>query len=114
MLKALGKFIWLFIYNVLEGACRFIYLMLPLGFHMFALQMREKINPVTTLTTFVDENSTWTVAYDGLVMVNTNVGAVRKKFKNFNNWVKKWTWLFITLAVILIISLLVVIALKVI
>ena len=47
-------------------------------------------------------------------MVNTNVGAVRKKFKNFNNWVKKWTWLFITLAVILIISLLVVIALKVI
>ena len=81
---------------------------------MFALQMREKINPVTTLTTFVDENSTWTVVYDGLVMVNTNVGAVRKKFKNFNNWVKKWTWLFITLAVILIISLLVVIALKVI
>ena len=81
---------------------------------MFALQMREKINPVTTLTTFVDENSTWTVVYDGLVMVNTNVGAVRKKFKNFRSWCKKWTWLFMTLAVILIISLLVVIALKVI
>ena len=42
------------------------------------------------------------------------IEGVRKKFKNFNNWVKKWTWLFITLAVILIIALLVVIALKVI
>lgn len=114
MLKAIGKFIWLIIYNILEGICKFIYLMLPLGVHMFALQMREKINPVTTLTTFIDENSTWTVVYDGLVMVNTNVGAVRNKFKKFNNWCKKWTWLFITLAVLAIITLLVVITLKVI
>ena len=112
MLKALGKFIWLFIYNILEGICKFIYLMLPLGLHMFALQMREKINPVTTLTAFIDENSTWTVVYDGLVMVNTNVGAVRKKFKNFRSWCKKWTWLFITLAVLAIIALLVTIVLK--
>lgn len=112
MLKALWKLIWLFIYNVLEWAVKIIYLMLPLGFHMFALQMREKINPVTTLPTFVDENSTWTVAYDGLVMVNTNVGAVRKRIKNFNNWCKKWAWLFITLAVLAIIALLVIIVLK--
>lgn len=114
MLKAFGKFIWLFIYNILEGICKFIYLMLPLGVHMFALQMREQINPVTTLTTFIDENSTWTMAYDGLVMVNTNVGAVRKKIKNFKAWCKKWTWLFITISVVAIISLLVIIAFKVI
>ena len=114
MLKAIVKFIWLIFYNILEGICKFIYLMLPLGLHMFALQMREKINPVTTLTTFVNENSTWTVVYDGLVMVNTNVGAVRNRFKQFGNWCKKWTWLFKTLAVLAIIALLVVIAMKVI
>lgn len=81
---------------------------------MFALQMREKINPVTTLTTFIDENSTWTVVYDGLVMVNTNVGAVRKKISSFRAWCKRWTWLFITTAVLAIIALLIVIAIKVI
>ena len=114
MLKIFVKFIWMIIYNTLESICKFIYLMLPLGLHMFALQMREQINPVTTLTTFINENSTWTIAYDGLVMVNTNVGAVRKKFKNFKLWLKKWTWLFITIAVLMVIVLLVIIAKKVI
>lgn len=112
MLKAVGKFIWLFIYNILEWTIRIIYLSLPLWFHMFALQMRQKINPVTTLPTFVNENSTWTVVYPGLVMVNTEVGAVRKRIQNFKNWVKKYTWLWVTIAVLLVIALLTFIALR--
>lgn len=88
--------------------------MLPLGFHMFALQMREKINPVTTLTTFVDENSTWTIVYPGLAMVNTDVGAVRRRLNNARMWIKKYSWLWITLAVLAIIALLVIITIKVI
>ena len=109
MLKVIGKFIWLFIYNILEWTCRIIYLSLPLWFHMFALQMRQKINPVTTLTTFVDENSTWTVVYPGLVMVNTEVGAVRRRINSFKSWVARYAWLWITLAVLTIIALLAVI-----
>ena len=112
MLKLIFKVLWLFIYNILEWIVKIIYLMLPLGLHMFALQMREKISPVTTLTTFIDENSTWTVVYDGLVMVNTNVGAVRRRFKNTRIWFKNHTWLFVTLATIIVIVLLILVALK--
>lgn len=90
-----------------------MYLALPLGFHMFALQMRDKINPVTTLTTFVNENSTWTVVYPGLVMVNTEVGAVKKRISNFKNWVKRYTWLWITIAVLVVITLLTILVIKV-
>lgn len=114
MLKTLCKFIWIGIYNILEWICRLIYLMLPLGFHMFALQMREKINPVTTLTTFVDENSTWTIVYPGLAMVNTDVGAVRRRLNNAQMWIKKYSWLWVTLTVLVIIVLLTIITIKVI
>ena len=86
--------------------------MLPLGFHMFMLKMREKINPVTTLDTFVSPDSTWSMVYDGLVMVNSNPGAVRRNINRFNSWMKRRVPFFITVAVVLVIALLVNITIK--
>lgn len=112
MFKALLKYTWVFIFGILEWVCRIIYLMLPLGFHLFALQMRKRINPVTTLQLAIDENCTWTMAYDGLIFVNTNVGAVRKRFKLWKDKMRKLIPLWVTLAVGVIIALLVIIVLK--
>lgn len=112
MLKNLGKVIWAIMYITLEWICRFIYLMLPLGLHVFMLQMRERINPVTTLSAMVSENSTWTMVYDGVVMVNTNVGALRKRFSTIRAFLYRLRPMFITIAVLVIIGLLAVIAWK--
>lgn len=102
MLKALWKFIWLLVYNVLERVVKFIYLLLPLGFHMFVLQMREKVDPVTTLATFVSPDSRWSMVYDGLVLVNTNPGAIRKKAQNFKKWLlNNYVYIVLTILTIL-------------
>lgn len=106
MLKAFFKFIWLIIYNILEWCFKILYLMLPLGFHIFAVQMRDKINPVTTLTAFVSENSTWTMVYDGVVIVNTNVGAVKNKIKNLKKQLLKMVPFFIGLFGVVVVILL--------
>lgn len=101
------------IFGMLEWACRIIYLMLPLGFHIFAMQMREKVNVVATLDTFVSPESKWAMIYDGVVLVNSNPGAVRARIQKFNMWLKRRIPFFITVAVILIIALLINISLKI-
>lgn len=113
MLKTILKYLWLIIFETLEWICRIIYLMLPLGFHIFAMQMREKVNVVSTLETFVSPESRWAMIYDGVVLVNSNPGAVRARIRSFNAWLKRRIPFFITVAVILIIALLVNISIKI-
>lgn len=113
MLKAVAKWLWLLIYNVLEWIIKVVYLLLPFGFHIFALQMRQRINPVTTMTTFIPPDSTWTMVYDGVVLVNTNVGAVRRKITNVKNWFKVHSVVLIALAVILLLGMVGIILVKV-
>ena len=99
---------------MLEWACRIIYLMLPLGFHIFAMQMREKVNVVATLDTFVSPESKWAMIYDGVVLVNSNPGAVRARIQKFNTWLKRREYLSSSqLQYILIIALLINIRLKI-
>lgn len=112
MLKKLLLFVWLFIYSTLEWVCRIIYLALPLGVHIFAMQMRDKAHVIQTLDTFVPETSQWSMIYDGVVLVNANPGAVRGRIKSFNTWLKRRIPFFITVAVILVIALLVNISIK--
>ena len=106
MLKTLLKMIGLFIYNTLEWIVRILYLMLPFGLHILFLQLREKVNPITTISTFLSPDSRWTMVYDGVALVNSNPGAVRKKYENFKKWLKKMVPLFVTIAVLISILLL--------
>ena len=113
MLKAVAKWLWLFIYNVLEWIIKVIYLLLPFGLHIFALQMRQLINPVTTLTTFIPPDSTWTMVYDGVVLVNTNVGAVRRRLNNVKNWFKTHSVLLIAFSIIILLGMVGIILIKI-
>lgn len=102
MLKAFTKIIKNFLKDILGALLNFVWLMLPLGFHVFFVQMREKIDPITVLPIYFSENSTWMAVYDGVVIVNTNPGALRKRLKNIAAWFKKYTYLWITLCVLII------------
>lgn len=114
MFKTLLRFIGVFIFNILEWLCRIIYLALPFGVHLFIMQMRERVDSVTTLTTFVSPDSKWAVVYNGVVLVNTNPGAVKGKINSFKFWLKKNAPIFLALGIIVIISLLGIIAYKII
>lgn len=102
MIKALWNIIKNTIKWFLGSLLNFIWLMLPLGFHVFFVQMREKIDVLPALPLYVSENSTWMAVYDGVVLVNTNPGAVRKKFRNVRMWFEKNARILILLVVLLV------------
>lgn len=113
VLKAITKFILSLLFNILNGIVSFIWLSLPLWFHVFLVQMREKIDVIQSLDTYFNPNSTWTAVYDGVVIVNTAPGALRKKFDSIISWFRRKKHWFIILAVLITLGLLGYVAYKI-
>lgn len=101
MFNALKKFISLIVVTLVEASARLIWLMLPLGFHVFMLQMREKVDKLPAINGYFDENSTWAMVYDGVVLVNTQPGAVSKRFEKIGLWFKKTRYRWLVAAVLI-------------
>lgn len=113
ILKSILKFIFSIIYNILNGIVSFIWLSLPLWFHVFLVQMREKIDVIQSLNTYFDPNSTWTAVYDGVVIVNTAPGKLRRQFDSITSWFRRKKHWFIILAVLVTLGLLGYVAYKI-
>ena len=105
LVTRLFKFILALMLGVLEIIARFVWLMIPIGIHMLFLQLRTKVDKLPAMTGYFDPDSTWQMIYDGAVLVNTNPGALRKRFDNVKKWfiVTKWYWLIATIVVFMII-----------
>lgn len=73
---------------------------------MFCLQMRNKVDKLPALTGYFDPESTWQMVYDGVVIVNTNPGALNKRFDNIRKWFinTKWFWI-ISIVITAVVSL---------
>lgn len=110
MLKVFLNIMQTFTKSMLDSLIKFIWLALPLGFHIFFVQMREKIDTLPALPIYVPPDSTWMAIYDGVVIVNTNPGAVRARLKQWYAKFLRLVPLWITIAVIAALSLLVYIA----
>ena len=94
-------FLW-----ALELVARAVWLLLPLGLHVFILQMRRDVDKLPALTGYFDENSTWQMVYDGVVIVNSNPGALFNRFNNLKNWfIKTRVFWYIAAVLAVIISL---------
>lgn len=106
MFKAFFKLLVDFIQGTLIRIANFIWLLLPLGFHVFLVQMRERIDTLPAITTYYSEDSTWTTVYDGVVIVNTNPGALRRRFRAWQAWFASKTYLWIALAILTVLILL--------
>ena len=113
IIKRFFKLVFMIFLWTLELVARTIWLLLPLGFHVFFLQMRKNVDKLPALTGYFSENSTWQMVYDGVVIVNTNPGSVEKRFNNVKNWFIKTKWLWVILAVLVIVGSVVYIAYKV-
>ena len=113
LIKRLFKLIFMIFLWALELVARTIWLLLPLGLHVFFLQMRKNVDKLPALTGYFNEDSTWQMVYDGVVIVNTNPGAVANRFKNIKNWFIKTKWLWVILAVIAVVGSIVYIAYKI-
>lgn len=112
MIRALWRIIFEITRTLIEGTLRFLWLALPLGVHVFFMQMRESVDTLPALGTYVSQNSTWSMIYDGVVLVNTNPGGLKKKFAAIKTWfiVRKTLW--VVLAVLLVVALLTCILIK--
>lgn len=101
IIKKLFNIILMLILWTLEWVARIIWLLLPLGLHVFILQMRQKVDRLPALTGYFDPESTWQMVYDGVVLVNTAPNALYKRFDNTKNWFIKtrWYWLVLTVLV---------------
>lgn len=113
MFRAIKKTISLIVVSLVEALARFIWLMLPLGFHVFMLQMRNKVDRLPAINGYFSEDSTWSMIYDGVVLVNTTPGSVQKRFDNIGLWFKKTRYRWLVAAVLISIGLLAYIAVKV-
>lgn len=102
IIKRLFKLICMLLLWALELVARTIWLLLPLGIHVFFLQMRRNVDRLPAMSTYFKEDSTWQMVYDGVVLVNTNPGAVYNKFTNFKNWfiITRWYWLVLAVFVV--------------
>ena len=111
-IKAFFRITLAIIMNIFEYIVRFIWLMLPLGFHVFMLQMRDKVDRLPAINGYFDENSTWSMIYDGVVLVSTTPGSLAKRFQSIGDWFVKTRYFWIILAVFMLLGLLAVIAYK--
>jgi uncharacterized protein YdaL len=112
-LKSLISFIGSIIAKMIDNLLKFLYLSLPLWFHMFVLQMRDRVDTLPAINGYFDANSTWTIVYDGVVMVNTNPNAVKDKIRSIKVWFIQRKALWILLSVLLVVSMLGIIIYKV-
>ena len=112
LITRLFKFLVAMIMWILELIARFIWLMVPIGIHMLFLQLRTKVDKLPALTGYFDEESTWQMIYDGAVLVNTNPGALHKRYNNIKKWFIQTKWYWVILAVILLLLILGLIAFK--
>lgn len=103
MHKAFQKLLLDGIVNLVKWVLNITWLMLPLAFHVFLVQMRQKIDTLPAITTYYSADSTWTTVYDGVVIVNTNPGALRARISDIKYWFtsKKYVWWVIYLLIIL-------------
>ena len=113
IIKRFFKLVFMIFLWALELVARTTWLLLPLGFHVFFLQMRKNVDKLPALTGYFSENSTWQMVYDGVVIVNTNPGSVEKRFNNIKNWFIKTKWLWAVLAALVVLGSIVYIAYKV-
>lgn len=102
IIKRFFKLISILLLWALELVARTIWLLLPLGIHVFFLQMRKNVDRLPAMSTYFDENSTWQMVYDGVVLVNTNPNAVYKRFADVKNWfiITRWYWLILAVLVV--------------
>ena len=112
MLKVFFKVTVAIVMNILEMLASFLWLMLPLGFHVFMLQMRTKVDTLPAINGYFDANSTWSMVYKGVVLVNTTPGSLGKKWDNVVKFFKRTRYNWLTAAVLLVIGLLAYIAYK--
>lgn len=93
--------------NILNYVLAFLYMCLPLWFFMVIMQLRDKNNKATAISTFVKDNSEFQYIFPGYILVAVDPTSLRKWHKNFMRIVydylntNKW---------LLIISLLIIIA----
>jgi hypothetical protein len=106
MILRWATYISKFLVCVIDYIIRFLYLLTPLGLHILLLQLREKADVLPVITTYLNENSTWTMIYDGVAMVNTKPGLVRSRISRFVIWVKKMWILWLVLVILTILVLL--------
>lgn len=102
ILEALWKVIKDVAYKVTEGFLKFLYLSLPLWVHMFFMQMRERVDTISSITGFVDERSTWAMIYDGVALVNTKPGELKSRAHEVKEWFKRTKVYWIILAVVIL------------
>ena len=111
-IKSLFKFFGGLLLIILDVLVRMAYLCLPLWFFMLILQLRKNVDKVTGLTIYYSEDSTWHTIYDGVVLVNTQPGALERRLLNIKNWFIKTKYMWIVVAILIIISTLIYIAIK--
>lgn len=104
IIKKLFKIICMLLLWVLELVARIIWLLTPLGVHIFCLQMRKNVDKLPALTGYFDPDSTWQMVYDGVVIVNTNPGAIDKRVANVKKWFIKTKWFWIISLVLITVS----------
>lgn len=112
LISRLFKFVLALLLGLLEMVVRFLWLLTPIGVHMLFLQLRSKADTLPALTGYFDPNSTWQMVYDGVVIVNTNPGALRQKALNTKKWFIKTKWYWLILIVLTTVAILGYIAYK--
>lgn len=100
LIKRFFSFILAILLWVLEVLARFIWLLTPIGIHMLFLQLRKNVDRLPALTGYFDPDSTWQMIYDGVVLVNTNPGALQKRFNTVKTWFIKTKWFWLVLSVL--------------
>jgi hypothetical protein len=112
MVRVIIAAIVVFTTSIFEWILKILYLMTPIGLHILLLQLREKADVINVIQTFVSEDATWTMVYDGVALVNAKPGVVRGRIKRFKSWVvSKKSW-WITLSIIALLTVLTLIAVK--
>lgn len=104
-------FKWL-VYSVLEKILKWTYLSLPLWFHMLILQLRDEVDTLPSINGYLHEDSTWTMVYDGVALVNSHPGKLKAQLNSIKVWFQKTVGWWITLAVLIVVLSIVLITIK--
>ena len=112
IIKQFFRLVFAIMFWILEWCARLLWLALPIGIHIFLLQLRTKADRLPALTGYFDPDSTWQMVYDGVVLVNTNPGAMFKRANAIQNWCIRTKWYWAILAIIVLLLSLIYIAYK--